>query len=494
MAKKISFGTVFLFGIYILLLIPDTSSINIEREGNNVPFIWDQDERWEKLEEKFIQAKNDRELINPGVTEVLIAEIDDTISDLEEKSFKPTDPQIKKLLNQFFDVAPVIASERETNKDFINLYNRARRVIKEESVNWDIDKRSTREALYKSLYGMRAAVEEVLLQSENPFDPVLYVKDEPSATPSTNILGIKVHSGDLLVSRGGAEVSALISRGNDFPGNFSHVALIYVEEGTNIPYLIEAHIERGVAIASLEEYIKDRKLRFMVLRPRADLPEIAENPMLPHIAAKEMFEEVQQRHIPYDFKMDFYDPEAMFCSEVGSYTYKNNGIQLWQSESTISSLGVVTLLNTFGVENFVTQMPSDLEYDPQLSVVAEWRSNESLFDDHLYNAVIDAMLICAEQGEKIEFNPFLLPVARIMKGYSWLQNQLDAEGPIPEGMSATQALKSEAFIKEHQRIKEEVIKEVEMFKKEQGYNPPYWELVKIAERKSGCKNEGNGNG
>jgi len=487
MVKKISFGIAFLLGIYIILLIPDTSTINIQSEGNDIPFIWDQDERWEKLENEFIDARNNRELINPGVTEALITEIEETISELKEKRFSPNDPKIEMLVNQFFDLAPLIASEKEINKDFIELYNRARRVIKKESVNWNINERSARQALYKSLYGMRAAIEEVLLQSEEPFDPVLYVKDEPSATPSTNILGIKVHSGDLLVSRGGAEVSALISRGNDFPGNFSHVALIYVEEGTNIPYLIEAHIERGVAIASLEEYIKDRKLRFMVLRPRAELPEIAENPMLPHIAAKEMFEEVQQRHIPYDFKMDFYDSGAMFCSEVGSYTYKNNGIQLWQSESTISSDGVVTLLNTFGVENFVTQMPSDLEYDPQLSVVAEWRSNESLFDDHLYNAVIDAMLVCAEEGEKIDFNPLLLPIARIMKGYSWLQNQIENEGPIPEGMSATQALKSEAFIREHQRIKEEVNKEVEIFKKEQSYNPPYWELVKIAESKSGCK-------
>ncbi len=487
MAKKISFGIAFLFGIYIILLIPDTSTINIQSEGNDIPFIWDQDERWEKLENEFIEARNNRELINPGVTEALITEIEETISELKEKRFSPNDLKIEMLVNQFFDLAPLIASEKEINKDFIELYNRARWILKKESINWNINERSARETLYKSLYGMRAAVEEVLLQSDEPFDPVLYVNDEPSATPSTHILGIEVHSGDLLVSRGGAEVSALISRGNDFPGNFSHVALIYVEEGTNIPYLIEAHIERGVAIASLEEYIKDRKLRFMVLRPRAELPEIAESPMLPHIAAKEMFEEVQQRHIPYDFKMDFYDSGAMFCSEVGSYTYKNNGIQLWQSESTISSDGVVTLLNTFGVENFVTQMPSDLEYDPQLSVVAEWRSNESLFDDHLYNAVIDAMLICAEEGEKIDFNPLLLPIARIMKGYSWLQNQIENEGPIPEGMSATQALKSEAFIREHQKIKEEVNKEVEIFKKKQSYNPPYWELVKIAESKSGCK-------
>lgn len=487
MKKKLLYILVGLLGIYAILLIPDNSTINIQSEGNSKPFIWNQDERWEYLENTFSAAREDIELNTPGVIEIMTSVINILLDELEENSFQPDDQRLEILLNEFFEIAPIIAAQKNQNPEFLGIYNRARRIIKNESVNWDVNKRETRDVLYKTLYGMRAAVEEVLLQSQEEIDPVLYVKQEDSATPSTNILGIKVHSGDLLVSRGGAEVSALISRGNDYPGNFSHVALIYVEEGTNIPYLIEAHIERGVAIATLDEYIKDRKLRFMVLRPRADLPQIVENPMLPHIAAKQVYEEVQERHIPYDFKMNFYDEEAMFCSEVGSYAYKNNGIQLWQSESTISSNGVVTLLNTFGVENFVTQMPSDLEYDPQLSVVAEWRNEETLFDDHLYNAVIDAMLVCAEKGEEIDFNPFMLPFVRVMKAYSVLKNQFESEGPIPEGMSSTQALKSDAFIVRHKEIKEETRRKTEEFVEENGYTAPYWELVELAEKTSGCR-------
>ena len=486
MSNKLLYILIGFISLYAILMIPCSPSINIESEGNSTPFIWNQDDRWEFRETKFTDAKDNIELNTSGVIESMLLNLSEILDELEEEPFFPESQQLEKLLDGFFDLAPIIAAQNVQNPRFIDIYNRARRVIKDESINWDINQRVTRDVLYKTLYGMRAAVEEVQLQSENEFDPVLYVHDEESSTPSTNILGIKVHSGDLLVSRGGAEVSALISRGNDYPGNFSHVALIYVEEGTNIPYLIEAHIERGVAIATLDEYIKDRKLRFMVLRPRANLPEIVENPMLPHIAAKEMFEEVQQRHIPYDFKMNFYDSEAMFCSEVGSYTYKNNGIQLWQSESTISSNGVVTLLNTFGVENFVTQMPSDLEYDPQLSVVAEWRSQESLYDDHLYNAVIDAMLLCADKGEKISYNPFLLPIARVIKGYSLLLNSFDKVGPIPEGMTAIQALKNNSFVDRHVEIKHQVSKKAEEYKSKEGYNPPYWDLVDMAEESSGC--------
>src|SRR5690606_42102715 len=125
--------------------------------------------------------------------------------------------------------------------------------------------------------------------------------EEPSATPSTLLQGIRVHSGDLLVSRGGAEVSAFISRGNDYPGNFSHVALLHVSEDGNASF-IEAHIEKGVAIATAEEYLKDKKLRFMVLRPRADLAQLKQNPLLPHQVAKFAMQESEKRHIPYDFK------------------------------------------------------------------------------------------------------------------------------------------------------------------------------------------------
>lgn len=111
------------------------------------------------------------------------------------------------------------------------------------------------------------------------------VTGEPSFTPSAHLFGIKVHSGDLLVSRGGAKVSALISRGNDYPANFSHVALIYIDEKQR-PYLIEAHIEKGVAVSSLTQYIKDKKLRCMVLRPMADLIQLQEVKMLPDQVAK----------------------------------------------------------------------------------------------------------------------------------------------------------------------------------------------------------------
>jgi hypothetical protein len=83
----------------------------------------------------------------------------------------------------------------------------------------------------------------------------------------------------------------------------------------------------------------------------------------------------------------------------------------------------VRWLNNFGVENFVTQTPSDLEYKPIFSVVAEWRNKEILFQDHLDNAVMDALIGRANNGEPLDYNIWPLPL-RIIKGYSLVLNTM----------------------------------------------------------------------
>jgi hypothetical protein len=162
------------------------------------------------------------------------------------------------------------------------------------------------------------------------------------------------------------------------------------------------------------------------------------------------------------------------------------GIQLWQASSHISSPGVVNWLSDFGVEHFVTQMPSDLEYDLQLSVVAEWRNPETLAKDHLDNAVMDALLEAANSGKKIKYNHWQLPLVRLVKLYCIIKNYCGGVGIIPEGMSATRALKNQYFVAMYQKVKTATALAVTQFIKEKGYNPPYWQLVAMA--KNAAKN------
>ena len=468
--------------LYLILLIPfPNNQVEIQKPSED-PFIWGQDKLWDQLEISFQNAKEIPSEELDSIVKSMTKECDSLFNKNEYKILKPEDPFYASIEKRFFQIAPLIAAQKVKSDWYVGFYNQVRKKMKYDSRSWDMDNELTRNLTYRILYGMRATVEEILLQSsDDQFISTTFVSEEPSVTPSVDVLGIKVHSGDLLVSRGGAEVSAFISRGNDFPGNFSHVAIIHIDKETNKPYFVEAHIEKGVALASLDEYLNDKKLRFMVMRPRADLPEMIKNPMVPYEASLYIFNESQARHIPYDFKMDYYDSSAMFCSEVGSYAYKHFGIQLWEFESTISSNGIINWLNDFGVENFVTQMPSDLEYDPMLSVVAEWRDKEILFQDHLDNAVMDALISRANEGENLDYNIWLLPIARTIKAYSFFLNIFGKEGVIPEGMDAQTALKNNDFVDRFNKLKPITESKINSFKEENNYLPPYWQMVRMAE-------------
>ena len=146
----------------------------------------------------------------------------------------------------------------------------------------------------------------------------------------------------------------------------------------------------------------------------------------------------------------------------------------------MSSKGTTAWLSALGVEQFETHGPSDLEYDPQVVVVAEWRDLDALFDDHVDNAVIDAMLEGAERGNAIDYEYRYLPVARIMKAYSLLLNALGRPGPVPEGMGAATALRSKWLDEQHERIKAGVLEQVAAFRAEHDYEPPYWRLFAMA--------------
>jgi hypothetical protein len=464
-------------GLYLLLLIPD-SDLSFPANGNKQPFLWNRDEYWNALEERFKAARDSGcAQLSPRIQKELL-QSHQLLAQLTSDTLAPDNFVFNEIEKNFFELGPNIAACPQKLPEYIQLQTRLRKLIKEQSQHWDMNSPSARDRIYRLLYGSRAALEEVMLQV--PVDSLSALSpgdDEPSQTPSAKILGVTIHSGDILVSRGGAPTSALIARGNDYPGNFSHVALVHVDSKTSLASIIESHIERGVAISTLEEYLRDKKLRVMILRPRAAL---VADPALPHQAATYALQQAREHHIPYDFEMNYHDHTKLFCSEVASYAYQKFGVNLWMGISRISSPGVTAWLAAFGVKHFETQEPADLEYDPQLRVVAEWRDPETLYQDHVDNAVIDAMLEGAEQGERLGYAWYLLPVARVMKGYSMVRNAFGGIGPVPEGMNATAALRHKQFNQTHLAIKERTLALAAAFQNEHGYRPPYWELFRMA--------------
>ncbi len=478
------YGVVVLVVLYALLLIPDSErSAPLPAPSEQVrPFFWNQDAYWDSLEIRFVHARSKGCDLITILVQGAFQQWKFRLDALGRRTFPPHSPLFGEIEQLTFQLGPWVGACPQYLPEYITLAAETRRIVKEQSIRWDLNDRQARENLYRLLYGGRMAVEEVILQSRPEQQPpeLLQCTDERSATPSASLLGVEIHSGDILVSRGGAPTSALIARGNDFPGNFSHIALAHVDSTTHSLKIIESHIEKGVAIATAEEYVRDTKLRVMILRLRSDLPVLAGDPMLPHKAATAVLERAIAGHIAYDFSMDYQSEDKLFCSEVASFAYRKVGINLWMGLSHLTSPGLRNWLSDFGVEHFETQEPSDLEYDPQLRVVAEWRNTETLRKDHYDNAVTEVMLERAEQGERLESRWSMLPVVRLAKAYSVILNWLGAVGPVPEGMSATSALKHEWYANRHAAINEGVIRKAEAFTSERGYFPPYWWLLRFA--------------
>ncbi len=473
--------------LYLLLLIPEAAPPAPKGAGQQA-FAWKRDAFWSELESKFREARTLDSAERLTRFNRLLEQLRGALDPLAVTNLPPASALFDELEGRFFQLAPLAAVCPERLPEFASIAARMCQLIKRQSERWPMDSAESRARVYRLLYGGRAAVEEALLQSPGGTNElILHPSSGQSPTPGAEVRGVKIHSGDILLSRGGAATSALIARGNDFPGNFSHVALVHVDAATKRVSVIESHIESGVGVSPIEKYLADTKLRILVLRLRHDLSALAADPLLPHKAASQALSNALARHIPYDFAMNHADAAQQFCSEVAAAAYRPVGITLWMRLSHLSTPGVTGWLSALGVRHFETQEPSDLEYDPQLLVVAEWRDPATLFKDHADNAVIDVMLEAAEGGEKLTHNPWLLPPVRVAKAWSVALNWFGKVGPIPEGMSATTALRVRRLISNHARVKARLLEKADRFKSDRGYVAPYWELIRLAREAKATK-------
>ena len=196
-------------------------------------------------------------------------------------------------------------------------------------------------------------------------------------------------SGDILLSRGNANVSALIARMADDDTQFSHLALIYVDPITHAPYTIEAHIEHGSVILPLSEWLKDGKVRTVVFRQK--------DSHLAALAARHMFETVKRntdlgRPIEYDFSFNMNDHRKLFCSEVvrTGYEFASSGSVMVPAYPSRFTAKNRDLFERMGIEERESFLPEDIEMDPRFQLLAEWRNFRDLGSSIRKDAILSA--------------------------------------------------------------------------------------------------------
>ncbi len=467
-------------GAACLFLLRPAGPVPTPYVGEARPFRWDASDLFASLEEEFVRARE-----TPAPEARIRAEEVGRAGELllEEIGESETPPTrlLEALAELQFAYALLGASHPALLPGAEAFVLRVRVAVTRAAASWPAS-RPTHEALYRVVFGGRMAIEEALVQAGPDALPALVeIESIPSETPFIEIEGVRVHSGDVLLSRGGAPTSALIARGSDFANTFSHAALAHVDADTGVGTVIESLIEVGSAISTVEEYLESKKHRIVVLRLRPDHPALRDDPLLPHRAAAAMLERFQNEHVPYDFAMDWSEPSKMFCSEVVYHAYRREGVELWSIRSAMSAPGLVRWLGAMGVREFQTIVPSDLEYDAQLRAVVEWRNVAALMDYRLDNAITDALLEDADRGSDLGYAWFALPVARLLKGVSIVQSLLGRQPAIPEGMPSEAALRVSSLVSTvSPSLKQEMLERDARFLDENGYRAPYWTLVELA--------------
>jgi hypothetical protein len=478
--RSIRNGILVLLALFLLGSIPEGSQ-KIPTLPHSKPFLWNEDNRWFELEHTFLSMREIGAVpLQPHVDSLLRFGAS-LLNEIERDTLMPTSLIFDTLEETIFTLCPMTGVCTNFLPEYTHLVMRTRDLVKEQSERWDLDAIPVRDRMYRLMFGSRAALEEVILQAPpSEVQPISMGVDEPSETPSAFEYGVVLHSGDMLLSRSESPISAIIARGNDYPGVFSHIGIVYVDPQTKAVSVVEALPFHGVVVTPIDEFFKRINLRVMLLRLRHDHPILRSDPMIPHKAANAIRKEALARHISYDIEVDEKDHSRMYCSEVVSSAYEQFGLRLWMGISKVSSPGLAAWLGKVGITHLEFEQPSDLEYDPQVRVVAEWRDPAALYMDHIENAAVEVIIDGADHHEALSYPWYMLPIARVAKLYCIALEQFDGAGPIPEGMSPAQALCTQKLEFMEASIANRVKELADAFKKRERYSPPDPELVLMA--------------
>lgn len=278
-------------------------------------------------------------------------------------------------------------------------------------------------------------------------------------------------SGDILLVRGTIHNSAAIARIGDVDSQFSHAAMIYIDKHAR-QYVVEALIADGATYGPLYRALSHNLGRAVVFRhPDADLA---------HRAAETMFRHVRKsrslfgRHIPYDFSMELDIADRLFCSKLIRFAYAeaSDGGFVMPSFPTRFDRASKDFLERIGVTARETFAPGDMELEPGLEAVAEWRDYERTSNLRLQDFVMAKLFEWMEDHgyifEETAWIRFLSTMGRMTAYFPWpLRSLIAAIAPkIPVSMKRETVaaitmlhLTAEPLFKELQRLERESVTE-----------------------------------
>ncbi|MEL6373188.1 MAG: YiiX/YebB-like N1pC/P60 family cysteine hydrolase [Pseudomonadota bacterium] len=211
------------------------------------------------------------------------------------------------------------------------------------------------------------------------------------APPFANPRGLLTFkSGDVLLMRGLAHNSAAIARIGDVDSQFSHVGMVYVDDGGR-PFIVESLIETGATISPLHKTLENGLVRAVLFRHHDEgLADRAARWI--HQFVRDSLDGKRPR-VHYDFQMRMDNQDELFCSELVRYAYAeaSKGALILPTFMTQFDMQNRDFLHRIGVEVDHAFAPGDIEMEPSFQVVAEWRDYRATWNLRIKDMVMDKL-------------------------------------------------------------------------------------------------------
>lgn len=196
----------------------------------------------------------------------------------------------------------------------------------------------------------------------------------------------ELRTGDILLLRPSNFVSATIARIGDDDGQFSHGALVYVDEDNKV-MILEALISKGLVSTPFNDWRKDNHdARIIQFRPY-DTKEAEK-------LAKAFYTKTKKYHnnqsLIYDFQMDEKTTNLLFCSEVIQHTFSDIGVPTYKT--SFKNFKNHNFLKNLTIETDKVFAPSDIEIEPKFELISEWRNYDTTNKTRLQDAVLTSIL------------------------------------------------------------------------------------------------------
>ncbi|MCB0341451.1 MAG: hypothetical protein H6626_13790 [Pseudobdellovibrionaceae bacterium] len=405
-------------------------------------------------------------------------------------STKPTDFDVQRAISEMPSIIENLWQSR------LSLRQRLRGFIKSEGFSKQVITcaTSTKQALRAIRY-LEDYVGELTLKPE-PFDFDKYGKNKqvrksdlinkntpPHFLVHPSFDQITIQSGDVIISRGSAFTSAAIARIGEVDAQFSHLALVYIdqefnhrayslEEAIKSPHVkvIEAHIEVGTTIRTFSEYLEDGNARLLFYRFQPEDLSAIEASAMAQRGAQFSFDFVnnyvsQQRakrlqgwddpdyghirppikevdvndNVPYDFQMQLGDTSEVFCSEWGYIAYNHVGVNLPQFPTAIPKENALS--KALGITVKETFAPGDMDTETRFVLQGEWRDYRKVRNMRHKDAVLTKIFEWMEQDQwtfEVGFTKNLQAL------FAWITRHMDLEftkDQLPKNMTV-EALKT----------------------------------------------------